>query len=204
VKGRKLSKSESHWQYSQPDIYHFSEDSVFLSEYALKHTQIEVSSLLDIGAGCGVVGLEFLRKSQHEIKAAHFVESQDIFYPYLEENLKDLDCDLAVVHKMDVKNLENLEFDLILSNPPFYDPTKGRLSENDIQNQCRFSLNLSPKELCFSIEKLLSPKGEAWLLVGNSKEQNHLPDEFSSSGLSSELFREGPWSILRFVKLNEE
>lgn len=204
MKGRKLNKSKNHWPYSQPENYHFSEDSIFLAEIALEHMQNEVTSLLDIGAGCGVVGLEYLRKSPSKVKTAHFVESQEVFFSHLEENLKDLECHSVVIHKKKVQRLDDLQFDLILSNPPYYDPSKGRLSDNEIQNKCRFSMNLSPKDLCQSIEKLLSPRGEAWVLVGNNKQQNHCIDEFTSNGLNSEVFKEGPWSVLRFVKLNVE
>ena len=50
------------FNYQQPNEYHFSHDSVFLARKAFEYVQSNYTSydqVLDLCAGCGVVGLDF-------------------------------------------------------------------------------------------------------------------------------------------------
>jgi tRNA1(Val) A37 N6-methylase TrmN6 len=46
--------------YSQPDYYRFNSDSITLVNYLLK-SMGPTESILDLGAGCGIIGIELAR-----------------------------------------------------------------------------------------------------------------------------------------------
>ena len=74
------------FEYSQPEEYRFSHDSVFLARkvYELFKDK-DLSSLqgLDLCAGCGVIGLDFLYHCWHEtgqtVKSFDFIEVQAVY-----------------------------------------------------------------------------------------------------------------------------
>ena len=197
--------SDKSLNYSQPDSYHFSEDSILLAKHVSHNIKIHAHKVLDLGAGCGVVGIEYSKIAKNPPVEITFVEKQEVFREHLESNLKLLPEEIVSrVFLQDIKKFNASEFDLIISNPPYYNSQKGRLSENKIQNNCRFTTMLSPYELCSFIFQHLNPTGEAWVLVGNSKEQNHSITEFIHPELEVQEFKEGVFSILRFMKLDKK
>lgn len=126
--------------YKQPGFYHFSEDSIELAKYAHKILKLNKSlTVLDLGCGCGVVGIEFcnLQKNTREIV---FVEKQKEFIPYLEYNIENLL--MGTKYKIIDKNILNLsitnKFDLIISNPPYYINGSGREAKCENKKQCHF------------------------------------------------------------------
>lgn len=154
--------------YSQPKFYHFSEDSIHLVKL-IKLDQREQVHVLDVGAGCGVVGIELaLRNSLASIT---FLEKEESFKPYLKENIEKfiplIETDIVIKDIMQYKF--ERKFDLIISNPPYFDFGKGRISpENEKQNCRTFSseMNLSRWiDLCMSF---LNPEGSLYLV--NRKE----------------------------------
>ncbi len=78
------------YQYSQPDDYHFSMDSIHLAETVAQHLQSreDLSRLrvLDLCAGCGVVGIE-LSWYLSSLRQIDFVEVQDIYTSYFYQNV---------------------------------------------------------------------------------------------------------------------
>jgi tRNA1(Val) A37 N6-methylase TrmN6 len=162
------------FDYFQPPEYHFSLDSVFLAQIVAKQYQ-ESSNLseiqvLDLCSGCGVIGLELsihLKNLEH----VTFVEIQEIYTEFFKKNLYG-------IHK-NRKNFEMInmnydqmrtsqfkeKFDLILSNPPYFFRGEGLYSPSEFKNRCRFFMDSNFEELIKTIEYILSPKGEAYLLI---------------------------------------
>lgn len=164
------------FQYSQPEEYHFSHDSVFLARRAFEilHQQgFAGKQALDLCAGCGVVGLDFLFHCQSEdikiIESFDFLEVQDVYLPHFAENLKradlkDVTARFVLGSYADLKNQEP-KYDLILSNPPYFRIGQGKMSPSDFKNRCRFFIDSDFKTLLESICDSLMDHGQAFFLL---------------------------------------
>ena len=157
------------YQYAQPEEYKHCLDSILLAEFVATQIQkiTREFTALDLCAGCGVVGLE-LAHHKPEIENFDFNEVQAIFAPYFEKNLeltgktnfRFLNCNYEAMiesHKS--------AYDLIVSNPPYFEKAEGKLSGNVVQDRARFFLDSSFAKLIASAVQMLKPQGKAFLLV---------------------------------------
>jgi tRNA1(Val) A37 N6-methylase TrmN6 len=58
------------FNYSQPEDYHFSHDSVFLAQKVseiIQKEELRLKSVLDLCSGCGIVGMDLLYYLQQNI-----------------------------------------------------------------------------------------------------------------------------------------
>lgn len=105
--------------YSQPDFYRFNSDSFELINF-IKKLNPNVKSILDIGAGSGVIGIEISRSLSIDLVV--FVEAQKEFYEHLVLNCNTFIPQISreiIITK--ISNYDSLKkFDLIVSNPPYF------------------------------------------------------------------------------------
>lgn len=121
------------------------------------------ASALDIGTGTGLLSLMIAqRQTQLRIKALEIDEQaagqagENFSSSPWKENLEVIQTDL-----LDFGS--TAPFDLIFSNPPFYE---NELSSPDTRiNLARHNNDLPLSWLVFRISELLTDKGEAWLLL---------------------------------------
>lgn len=166
------------FNYSQPEEYRFSHDSVFLARQAFEisaGTSLEGKRALDIGAGSGIVGLDFLF---HRKMAGltlpllfDFLEIQEVYRPHFEVNREAsglVESEINFVHQ----NYEALsqpgyfqKYDLIMANPPYFLTAHGLLSPSDFKNRCRFFIDSDFSALLLGINNSLTPSGEAYILL---------------------------------------
>jgi tRNA1Val (adenine37-N6)-methyltransferase len=169
------------FNYAQPEEYHFSHDSVFLARkvFELLPKNLEGSAGLDLCSGCGIVGLVFL---YHYKSAAlpmpavfDFLEVQNIYRTYFEENVRSFGADLPTVNflNQNYDTLKSKEFqhkyDFILSNPPYFRMNQGILSPSEFKNRCRFFIDSDFKSLIEGINNCLKPQGSAFILLRDLK-----------------------------------
>ncbi|GAA4294293.1 tRNA1(Val) (adenine(37)-N6)-methyltransferase [Aestuariibaculum suncheonense] len=139
-------------------------------------------SILDIGAGTGVIGLMLAQRSSAEIIDA--LEIDDAAYEQCVDNFEQspwgdrLFCYHASLEEF-ADEIED-KYDLILSNPPFY--SEDYKSENEQRDLARFSDAMPFEHLIESVSKLLSETGEFCVIIPY-KEENSFIDLASNYNL---------------------
>lgn len=167
------------FKYSQPESYHFSHDSVFLAReiFDLHHNEIKNPDykILDLCAGCGIVGMDLLF---HQLKEStfsgevDFLEIQDVYLIHFKKNKQSLqNCFPEQSLKLNwiQKNYAEIEnhkkYDLILSNPPYFLKSNGVLSDNEFKNRCRFFIDSGWVEMLMFMQISLKENGKAYFLI---------------------------------------
>jgi tRNA1Val (adenine37-N6)-methyltransferase len=165
------------FQYSQPDSYRFSHDSVFLARRVFELQKENINTnwhALDLCAGCGIVGMDFLFHCKKELQTLpqrfDFLEIQSDYESHFAINKNLLNVTDTQINFLKQNYVDALptQYDLILCNPPYFNPSEGQLSPNHFKNRCRFFIDASHAELVASIETALRPGGRAYVL--NRKE----------------------------------
>lgn len=172
--------------YHQPDYYRFSRDSIQLADRVVGSLMSRALSPLrsplrglDLCCGSGVIGIEIMVKSRPWGRKLlfDFWELQEDFRPFLLKNLqaaglmenRPLLHFASFEHHRDYPFLKE-SYDLVVANPPYYDPHSHRLSPvNPKGNICRFFLQGGRVDFLHTLLYVLRPGGEAFFL-GSSDE----------------------------------
>lgn len=119
-------------------------------------------TILDIGAGTGVIALMLAQRS--DALTIDAVEVDENAYEQTVVNFEESDWgDRLYCYNTTFKEFadelaeEEETYDLIVSNPPFY--TDDYKSENEARNKARFTSSLSFEDLITGVSKILSEKG---------------------------------------------
>lgn len=118
--------------YSQPDFYRFNSDSLALVKYILSEKkETTPESVLDFGAGCGVIAIE-LALVFKSIVYIEFIEVQAEYNPYIRDNMKRFlpHCSYKILNCKFSEYKTTRKFDIVVSNPPYFDPIKGRKAQD--------------------------------------------------------------------------
>ncbi len=158
--------------YQQPEFYRFNEDSLLLvKEIASENPK--GMSLLDIGAGSGIIGIELANRLH--IPLVHFLELQKEWEPYLTANIREqLKYAQSEIFWSSLGEWNpKMKYDLIVGNPPYYLPGRGKLSPDAVRGKCRMFLKDSWKVLLEKASLSLTPNGNAWF-VTLKENQNYI------------------------------
>lgn len=139
--------------YQPQEGYCYNSDSVFL--YNFINFFGPKGRVLDVGAGCGIVGLLVARDNPKvELEA---VEKQAAFVHYATTNARVNKIDYKM-HTSDFLELnENVKYDYILSNPPFYHDGVTK-SEDEMLFNARYNSNLPLKDFFKKVSRVLKPQ----------------------------------------------
>ena len=140
--------------YSQPDFYRFNQDSTALINWILK-TQGHADSILDLGAGSGIIGIELARLMK--AKKLCLVEVQSEYLEHLKINSERF-LEETQIHISSFGEFPPQKFDLIVCNPPYYLPGKGELPADQRRAIARTFLVDSWEILLKKIEQCLNGK----------------------------------------------
>lgn len=133
-----------------------------------------INSILDIGAGTGVIALQMAQLYDTEIIDA--IEIEPNAYEQCVANFENSPWSdrLFCYHSSFQEFAQEIAdtYDLIISNPPFY--TANFLSDNQKRNQARQTNSLSFDDLLIGVNKLLSDEGFFSLILPFSEERTFL------------------------------
>ncbi|QNM87029.1 methyltransferase [Polaribacter pectinis] len=119
-------------------------------------------TILDIGSGTGVISLMIAQRS--DAMTIDAVEVDENAYEQSVENFEQSDwgdrlyCYNATFQEFAEEiSVEEETYDLIITNPPFYNDDFE--TENESRNKARFTSSLSFEELIIGVAKILSENG---------------------------------------------
>lgn len=152
--------------------YRFNVDSLILADFALVQTREPPSAVLDLGAGCGVVGLLLARRWPS--CRVLLIELQPGLAALAEQNIRLNNLQSRVESQcVDLRDRGRWERRwrtlgrgrrLIVSNPPYFKVGEGRPSPNDELAQARHEIACTLDQLLEVCAATLDP-GDALALV---------------------------------------
>ncbi len=149
-------------------------DGILLGAWASLGHQPE--TILDIGTGTGVIALMMAQRSSAGLIDA--LEIEDGAYEQAVENFENsswgnrLFAYHAGFNEFVTEVQKEMEYDLIISNPPFY--SEDYTSENLTRNRARFAEALPFEDLLAGIANLLSSNGRFDLIIPFSEESEFI------------------------------
>lgn len=171
--------------------FHFKEFSILQDQCAMKvgtdgvllgaWTQIpqHTESILDIGTGTGLIALQMAQRS--EAQTIDALEIENKAFEQAVENFENSSWSdrLYCYHASLLEFKEEIEeeYDLIVSNPPFFNDTFKELNKE--RALARHTHELSYKELLAATDQLLSPSGSCAFIIPYKEE----PDFISLASL---------------------
>lgn len=164
------------------DYFQFKEFTIHQGDCAMKVSTdacyfgaiVDVSkakSILDIGAGTGLLSLMIAQRSNAQINA---VELDENAFNQARKNVEESPWSFQITHSsvQDYTLTNNSEFDHIICNPPFF--VNSMKSEAKERNMARHTDTLSFDDLNDSIKRLLSDSGKASILLPISEKERFL------------------------------
>lgn len=130
-----------------------------------------VNRILDIGTGTGLLSLMLAQQSPAQIDAIDIEEAAAMQATENVQSSPWLDR-IAVIHQSIQEWMPGTRYDLIISNPPFFE--QDLVSPDEKKNLARHSAQLSMSELLDQVASRLSANGKAYILIPHAREQELL------------------------------
>ena len=161
--------------------YRYSLDPLLLIRFCGQ--PLSDSTIVDLGAGCGIISLVLARLNPTASVVA--VENNPEMSAHVEQNIQHNNlAERVSVHTEDVSNLRKSypvsSFDLVVSNPPFRTAGSGRVSPRSGRDSARHETTAGLADFLAVAKYLVKPRGKICFI--------HLParlPEFMS--LASEM-----------------
>ncbi|MEA3418163.1 MAG: methyltransferase [Campylobacterota bacterium] len=142
--------------YQPTSGYCYNSDSIFLYDFITSFKP--KGTFLDVGCGVGILSLLLSRDFPLE---ASVIDKQEKMLEYTRQNfaINDLEVNAFLGDFLSFESSE--QFDLVVSNPPFYD-SEATQSENTHINIARYAHHLPFDRFVQKVKKVLKPRG--WFL----------------------------------------
>ena len=139
------------------------------------------AKILDIGTGSGIVALMLAQRFPDSNVTA--IEIEPEAFSQACENIKESPFEISCFHEsfQDYTLRDELKFDLIVANPPFFDGTSK--SPYEARNMARHDDYLKLKEIFSGAEKLLEQGGRL-VVVWPVEREDELNERLSESSLN--------------------
>jgi tRNA1(Val) A37 N6-methylase TrmN6 len=168
--------------YQPPKGYCYNSDSIFLVDFIRRFTPR--GKLLDVGSGVGIISLLLGRDYPVEV---HLSEKQLRMLEYALHNfaINGIEARTYPGDFLEARIAER--FDLIVSNPPFYDPRVTQ-SEEESLNIARYAHHLPLEPFVARVKRLLKPRGR-FILCYDAKQSDRLLAALREAKLTPETLR---------------
>lgn len=148
------------------DGYRFSLDSVLLAHFVCLGKD-EV--ILDLGAGCGVVGLILLHRCSSCIRSLTAFELQPGLVQLVRENIRlNQFAEKMNVVEGDLRTISDQlapeSFSTVVCNPPFYSVGSGRVSVNEEALIARHQVSCNLSEILAAASAVVRNRGRVLLI----------------------------------------
>ncbi len=139
--------------YQPESGYCYNSDSIFLYDFI--NSFKPKGRVLDVGAGCGIVGLLVARDNKKvELEA---VEKQEAFVFFAKTNARVNKIDYKLYESDFLELEESQKYEYIISNPPFYHDGASK-SEDEMLFNARYNVNLPLRDFFKKVSRLLKPQ----------------------------------------------
>src|SRR5210317_2203819 len=146
-------------------------------------------SILDIGAGTGIISLMLAQRS--DASSIDALEIDEDAYEQCVDNFENSPWNdrLFCYHASLEEFTEEIDdkYDLIISNPPFY--SEEYKSNNKERDLARFEDALPFEQLLYSVAKLLDPKGSFNVIIPFETENHFIALSKNYNLLPAEILR---------------
>lgn len=155
----------------QRDGYRFSLDAILLAHFV---NPGKGETILDLGAGCGVVGLVLLRRAWKRIRSLLSFELQPELVELTRENIRlnRFEKKMRVVEG-DLRTILSQcapeSFSTVVCNPPFYTSGSGRPSVNDQALIARHEVACTLPEILAAAAVVVKNKGRLVMIYPAEK-----------------------------------
>ncbi|MDY2764284.1 tRNA1(Val) (adenine(37)-N6)-methyltransferase [Campylobacter sp.] len=149
------------------DGYRYNSDSLFLWDFARKNCSFKASqSLLDVGCGCGILGLLLARDFNCALSCID-IQPQNCQLAQINAQANDIKASIICAdffkdwesgNSAGNFGIPSQNFERIICNPPFYD--FGGENKNAHKNTSRNASSFDISAFASKCSKLLAPKGE--------------------------------------------
>jgi len=140
--------------YQPESSYCYNSDSIFLYDFISSFNP--KGRVLDVGAGSGVIGLLLARDYPKIMLEA--IEKQDAFVQYACKNAEVNGIDYRMHHIDFLKFNDEIGYEYINSNPPFYHEGASQ-SSDEMRHAARYNVHLPLQGFFKKVSRLLRPKG---------------------------------------------
>ena len=122
-----------------------------------------VTSVLDIGAGTGLLSLMLAQRSERIHVDAIEIDRDASIQAQANAASSPWSNRVRVINGDVTKNLYNEKYDLVICNPPFFN--NSLLGDKDSRNLARHTVSLSYSDLWNVLNKVLKPDGYASIML---------------------------------------
>lgn len=146
--------------------YRFSIDPILLAHFVQPGKE---ERILDLGAGCGVLGLILLYRGRDCISSLTALELQEGLAQLVHDNIRlnQFQEQMGVVQG-DLRNLsqyfEAESFSTVVCNPPFYPAGSGRASRNKESEIARHQVACTLAEILAAAAMAVKNRGKVYLV----------------------------------------
>lgn len=164
LSGERLEPLGNNTEIIVDDMYHFSTDTILLSDFANPKNS---DKIIELGTGCGTIPLLWTRQSKKALLVAIDIQSKaiDMLTRSIEHNLNNGNDNVSCITPLcaDLKDLKSKveygHFDLVVCNPPYKLNGSGITNPDTEKLLARHESSATLEDICECAKNLLQFSG---------------------------------------------